>query len=281
MRREEKTLEQKAVVREAGAELIAHARGRQAVRGELDEVVSADDVAASRRDAAAGVLDERAGHDVGTGLRRLLVVDEFAVAVVDEADAVGLDAVDFRRDGADVLDGERAAHAVAARALDLDHLRLVGDDVLDMGHVDFTRNHRQLVVEHAEFLEGARAWVVVADDRLHRVVRLARQRDELITGAQDAEEHGRQGMRARDELRAHERALRAEDLGVELLELAAADVVVGVARRRVEVRVGDAAFAHRVEDLQRIGLRYIFDVCEERLRFLEDLAFEIGDFLGE
>ena len=61
----------------------------------------------------------------------------------------------------------------------------------------------------------------------------------------------------------------------------AADVVVGIARRRVEVRVGDAAFAHRVEDLQRIGLRHIFDVCEERLRFLEDLAFEIGDFLGE
>ena len=53
------------------------------------------------------------------------------------------------------------------------------------------RDHRQLVVEHTEFLEGAGARVVVADDRLHRVVRLARQRDELIAGAQDAEEHSR------------------------------------------------------------------------------------------
>ena len=99
--------------------------------------------------------------------------------------------MDFRCDGADVLDGERAAHAVAARALDLDHLRLVGDDVLDVRHVDFARDHRQLVVEHTEFLEGAGARVVVADDRLHRVVRLARQRDELVAGAQDAEEHRR------------------------------------------------------------------------------------------
>ena len=150
-----------------------------------------------------------------------------------------------------------------------------------MRHVDFARDHRQLVVEHTEFLEGAGARIVVADDGLHRVVRLARQRDELVAGAQDAEEHRRQRVRARDELRAHERALCAEDLRVELFELAAADVVVGIARRRVEVGVGDAALAHGIEYLQRVGLGHILDVRKERFGFLEDLALEILDFLGK
>ena len=88
-------------------------------------------------------------------------------------------------------------------------------------------------------------------------------------------------MGARDELRAHQSALGAEDMSVELLELAAADVVVGIARRGVEMGIGHLAFTHGIEYLQGVGLSDFIDMGEKRLGLGKDLFLEVKDLLGK
>ena len=104
--------------------------------------------------------------------------------------------MNLSRDGADLLDGKRVAHAVSARALDFHHLRLIRDDILDVLHIDLAIDHVELVVQHAKLFQRARTRCLVADDRLHRVVRLTCERNEFIARAQDAEQDCSQCMRA-------------------------------------------------------------------------------------
>ena len=61
-------------------------------------------------------------------------------------------------------------------------------------------------------------------------------------------------MRPRDELRPHECTLRTEDTRIELIQLLTSEIAVRIAGAYTEVRIRDAAFPHRVQDLLRVDL---------------------------
>ena len=114
MRRHEQTLIQQAVLTHRTAAFAADAGCRQLVRGVLDQIGTACNLAASRSQTAARVLDERACNDVRTDLRRLDLLGEFAVAVIDHDGRSRVDLAHGLADFADLLNGKRLADAVAA-----------------------------------------------------------------------------------------------------------------------------------------------------------------------
>ena len=61
-------------------------------------------------------------------------------------------------------------------------------------------------------------------------------------------------MRAAGDLRAHERGLGVECVGIDALELVAADVVIAIARRCGKAGRADAVFLHGGKHLGLIGL---------------------------
>ena len=61
-------------------------------------------------------------------------------------------------------------------------------------------------------------------------------------------------MRAAGDLRPHERSLGVERVGIDALELIAADVVIAIARRGGKAGRADAIFLHGGKHLGLIGL---------------------------
>ena len=61
-------------------------------------------------------------------------------------------------------------------------------------------------------------------------------------------------MRAAGDLRPHERSLGVERVGIDALELVAADVVIAIARRCGKAGRADAVFLHGGKHLGLIGL---------------------------
>ena len=238
MRCEEKSLKEQAIRDEARAKLVPHPRCGQAIGCHLHERAPPCDIAARRRKPAAGVLDERACHDVDhRDLRRLNGIDELSIAVVDKYNAVWIHCLDPCADRTDILDAERLTRTVAARALHQCNLRPRRHNAVDAIQIDVSIPHRQLVVAHAELLQRSDTLMRPANHGLHRIVRCARDGDELIAGTQDAEQHRCKRVRPRDELRPHERTLRTKDAGVELVQLLAPEITVRITRTHAEMRV--------------------------------------------
>ena len=155
------------------AHLGAHARGRQPVGAQLHKVGAPGDVAARGRDAAARVLDEAAGHQVGPRLHGLAHLRELAVAVVHHHDDVRLRGLRRAADGLDVRKAQRLAQGIAAAALDVAHLRALAF-LRDQREVGPAVLQRGLVVLHAPLEQAAVALVArQADDAQQRVVRAA------------------------------------------------------------------------------------------------------------
>ena len=103
-RREEEALIKRRHEPEVRTDLLPEAGGAQAEGAAVDQILPAADVAADGRKAAAGVFDERADDHVRAEVGRLDRLDEFAVAVVDHADDVRVDALAERDQLADLRD---------------------------------------------------------------------------------------------------------------------------------------------------------------------------------
>ncbi|MNG08969.1 hypothetical protein D3C84_923630 [compost metagenome] len=99
---------------EHGPDLAPNAGGGQSVRGELHEVASPGDIAARRGDAAAGVFDQRAGHQIDANLRRLFQLGELPIAIVYEDNQLGVDLFDKSDHFTDLGNRERRPPRVAA-----------------------------------------------------------------------------------------------------------------------------------------------------------------------
>ena len=145
---------------EGAAQLLAEAGGVQAVGAELHEVFPACDIAAGGGNAAAGVLDEAAHHEVCTGLAGFFLLGELAVAVVHKDDDVGVSSAGGVGHLADGVEVEGVALQVAAAALDVADLRargFLGDELIVRGKVGLQRG---LVVLDAVIHQGSGAFAL-------------------------------------------------------------------------------------------------------------------------
>ena len=111
-----------------------------------------------------------------------------------------------------------------------------------------------------------------ANDRLHRIVGRPRDRDELIAGAQDAEQHRCECVCPRDELCPHECTFRTKDAGIKLIELLASEIAVCIAEAHAEMGVRDTAYTHGVQHLLCIDLRNFVYMRERPARSIDYIS---------
>ena len=159
-----------------GAQILAQAGGVQTVGAQLHQIFPACDVAARGGNAAAGVLDEAAHHEVCTCLAGFFLLGELAVAVVHKDDDVGVGGTCGVGHLADGVEVEGVALQVAAAALDMAHLGpggLLCNQVVVRGEVSLEGS---FVVFDAVVHQGtgALALAVQTDDAFQRVIRTAR-----------------------------------------------------------------------------------------------------------
>ena len=258
---------------EGAAQLFAEAGGVQTVGAQLHEVFPACDVAAGGGDAAAGVLDEAAHHEVGTGLTGFLFLGELAVAVVHKDDDVGVGGAGGVGDPADGVEVEGVALQIAAAALDVAHLRargLLGDQLIVRGEVIL---QRRFVVPDAVVHQGAGALAlaVQTDDAFQRVVGTARGGQQGIARPQQAEEGHRQRVGAALELAAHQRILCAHDLRKDLLQLGTAGIPQAVAGGAQHIGGGHLGIGKGLEHLQLVEIPDFLHLAEVGLAQLHGL----------
>ena len=262
------------------AQVPADAGRSEAVAALFDKVLTARNVAARRGDAAAGVLDETARHDVraeGDGLGGL---GELAVAVVHENHRVRVGFACGVRDLLNRGKVKRIALGVAAAALDVYHrggLGLLGDQVIVGGEV---RQQRALVVVHAKLPQRAAALARVsdADDAFQRVIRAARGGQQGVAGAQQTEQRDGQCVGAAHELRAHQCGLGPHAAGKDLLQLVAAVVPDAVAAGPPEMPCLDAAVGEGAQHFELVVVADLLHMGKLRTAEVEGLAVQRQHF---
>ena len=279
-RGEEEALVQRGHQAEIRADLLSEARRGETVRAALYARRGAADVAANGGEAAAGILDQRADDHVRTDIAGLDGLHELAVAVVHHADDVAADGLDERDQLADLRDGERRAGGVALGALDGDQLRLRLDLFADALVVEAAvRQQIDLVVGHAVFAQGALA-LADADDLLERVVRAADGGEQLVARQQVGAQRDGQRMRAAGDLRAHERGLGVEGVGIDALKRIAADVVVAVAGGAHEAAGVHTVLLHGKKHLVLIVFGDLVDRVKARTQDGENLLAQREDLFA-
>ena len=115
----------------------------------------------------------------------------------------------------------------------------------------------------------------MTDDRLQRVVWRARQRHQLIAGAQHSEQCRCKRVRSADKLRSDECRLCAEDVRKNFVELVAPDVAVCITRRRFEVRVRNFEPPHCRQNFARVEFADVLHVTKTFRRRRKHFAFQI------
>ena len=262
------------------AQIPADAGRSEAVAALFDKVLTARNVAARRGDAAAGVLDEAARHDVraeGDGLGGL---GELAVAVVHENHRVRVGFAGGVRDLLNRGKVKRIALGVAAAALDVYHRGgpgLLGDQVIVGGEV---RQQRALIVVHAKLPQRAAALARVsdADDAFQRVIRAARGGQQGVAGAQQTEQRDGQRVGAAHELRAHQCGLGPHAAGKDLLQLVAAVVPDAVAAGPPEMPCLDAAVGEGTQHFELVVVADLLHMGKLRTAEVEGLAVQRQHF---
>ena len=233
MRRHEQALIQQAVLTHRTAAFAADAGCGQLIRGVLDQIRTTCNIAAGRSQTAARVLDKRACDDVRTDLRRLDLLSEFAVAVIDHDGRSRIDLTHGLADSADFLNGECLADAIAAAALDEYQLDiLICRRCLDGRQVRLTVLEVNLPVADAVALHAAA--VIAGDGVLQRVIRRSGDGQHGVAGLDGGKHRAGQRVCAVYKADAHECGLGAENIGVDLVERVTAVVIIAVAGRARE-----------------------------------------------
>ena len=114
MRRHKQTLIQKTVVAERRAALATYTGRCEAHGSSVDKLLPPRDISARRRNAAAGIFDERAGDQIRAKIGRLYNIRKLAVAVIDHNDRRGIDGLYRGAYFAYLLHGERGPVLIAA-----------------------------------------------------------------------------------------------------------------------------------------------------------------------
>ena len=259
VRREEEPLIVVLIAVGIGADLPADGGRGEAVFDARNARLFACDVAARGSEPAPGVLDERADDDVCPHFGGFARFDEFAVAVIDEDDALKARGTDEGAHVSDLFHREGVAELVAARTLDVDHLiRFLRKSGADGLFIDLA------LVGEGDGLERylvifERAVPLPPDDAAQGIVGRARDAEDAVRRHEQAEEGDGEGVRARKEHGRGDRALRPEGTRKDAAERVPPLVAVAVARRRGEVTKGDHLLAERIEHFALIEERRFVD----------------------
>ena len=279
MRRHEQTLKQQTVLPHCAAAFTADAGRGQLVGCVFDEISAAGDIAARGGKTAAGVFDERTGDDICADLRGLDFLGEFSVAVIDHNGSARVDLTHNLADLADLLDGKRLAHGVAAAALNEYELnvfvpcrhtdrRQIGNAVLQV----------DLLIADAVALHAAA--VIAGNGILKGVVRRSGNGQNGVPGLYCGEHCAGQGMRAVDKADAHESSFCAENIGIDFIERIAAVVIVAIAGRAGKQIVGNAVLCEGGKHLFGIPVTDLLNTGKIRTNFTFGFGAERTDFLG-
>ena len=110
MRSKEESLEQLTIIGQRGSKLVTHARSCKTIGSQFDQFRLTGNIAACRSNTAAGILDERACHYIGSYLYRLTGIGKFSVAVIYEADNLRVCLVDNGTDPLNIRKGGLFPH---------------------------------------------------------------------------------------------------------------------------------------------------------------------------
>ena len=186
---EEQPLIERLIAARIAAHLAADARRGQAVADAVDHVLSAHDIAARGRKAAAGVLDQAAHAHVRAKLGGLLSADKFAIAVIHHEHRVGKVPFEHLRQGCDVLGHEAGARGIAPAALHGHHAGARLHGCADGGKVQpSVRAHGHLGIAHTHFAQRSRRAAAHADHILQRVIGAAGGIKQLVAGPEQPEQ---------------------------------------------------------------------------------------------
>ena len=235
---QKQALVQQAVVPQGGAALRPDAGHRQAHGGSLHQVPPPGDVAAGGGQAAAGVFDEGAHHQVGPHVGGLDGLHELPVAVVHDDRRVGIGLLDDAAHLPDLRHRQGRAGGVPLGALDEHRLHPGAGGRL--GHsiqVGLVVKELYLLILDAVVFQGPVALVHRADHPQQGVVGGPHSGYQHVPRLQTAVQGGGDSVGTVDELDAYQGGLGAEDLGVDLVQLVPAQVVVAVAGGTGEVGV--------------------------------------------
>ena len=261
-RRHEKSLIERRHDAQIRADLLSQSGRAQTICAALHAALRAHDVAADGRQSAAGILDQRADGHVRTHVAWLDGLHELAIAVVHHAHQPRLDRLHEGDQLTNLLDRERRPRLIALGALDGDQLGALVDGRADAVPVEAAVGQQiHLTVADAVLLQraGGRS---DADDLLQRIVGPAHRRQQLVAGQQVGRQRHRQRMGAAGDLRAHQRGLGVEGIGVDALQIVATHVVIAIAGGGGKALGADAVFLHRADDLGLIILRHAVDLIE-------------------
>ena len=280
-RRKEEALIQRGHQAEVRADLLTQTRRGEAIGAAIDAGLRAADIAADGGQTAARILNQRTDDHIRADVARLDGFHKLAVAVIDHADDIGTDGLDERDQLADLPDGERRAGGVALAALDGDELGARVDCRADAVVINrAVRLERNLRIAHAVFLERAGAFAD-ADDLFQRVIRAADGGKQPVARQQVGAQRDGERVGATGDLRADERGLRVEAVGINALKRVAADVVVAVARRAREAGDVHAVLLHGRDDLGLIVFRRAVDFIKARAKGSKHLFAEAINRVGD
>src|SRR5262249_43679530 len=117
---QEESLQEQAILIEGYAQMPADAGRCQSIESPVHSLFAAGEISSGYSQAATGVFDKRAGHEIGSTGDGLFFFDKLAVAVVDEDKTSGVEAPYGLADVGDVGVGQRASlERVAARFLNI------------------------------------------------------------------------------------------------------------------------------------------------------------------
>ena len=262
------------------AQVAADAGSREAVAALFHQIAAARNVAAGGGDAAAGVLDETACHDVRTEGYRLGGLGELAVAVVHKDHSVGVSPAGGVGHLLNRRQAKGVALGVAAAALNVHHCRglgLLGNQVIVGRKV---RQQRALVVVYAELPQrtAALARITDADDAFQRVIGAAGGGQQGIAGAQQAKQRHGQRVCAAHKLWAHEGGLGPHAAGKDLFQLVAAVVPHAITAGPPEMPRLDAAVGEGTQHFQLVVVANLLHMGKLRTAEVKGFAVQRQHF---
>ena len=266
---EEEALIQRRHQSQVRADLLPQTGGGKPIGAAVNALFRAADIAADGGKAAAGVFNQAAHGHVRAYVGGFDGFHKLAVAVVHHDGNAGLDIFAEGNQLADLPDGEGGAGGVALGALNGDELRLFVDGLTDAVIVKAAVGEQvYLPVSNAVFRQRAGAFPD-ADDLLQGVVGHTHRGEQLVTGQQIGAEGDGEGVGAAGDLRAHQRGLGVEHVGVDPLQIVPAEIVIAVAGGSGEAGGGDPVFLHRPQHLGLIVFRNLVNGGEAVFQLLQ------------
>ena len=236
LRSQEQPLEQQPMQIEARAALTADSWSRETATGLLHQIVAASHVTTGWSDRASEVLNKRTGDQIRSHCRRLLLFHELAIAVVDEADAVGLPAVDPLTKPADGLHAERGAPAVPTTALNQHQSAGLIEHVINSLLIHRTiRTQRQFLVGNAEVPKGSLPLTSQTDHLFQGVVGTPSDGHHAIARTKHSKQGCSNGMGTADELQSHRCGFCAQHPGEHPIDHLPPLIAVAITAHRGEV----------------------------------------------